>query len=173
VGISAYRRLAPRVVKKARGATSSSLIVKFTKSALLSSPISKTFVSLKENFARSLTAPFIRTLASLTNTKLTQGVKTNFPLTDMSIEKPSNDPGNSRQANTGARLTMANLAAHGQDTSNLSPGRTVRRWLNSVGTSSGRFVDDESWMRLAEADSVAAAIEATMRGGDQSEGKEK
>jgi hypothetical protein len=72
------------------------------------------------------------------------------------------------QAIGGSQLTAANLDAHNRNTSTVPAGHAVRSWLNSTRVPGGRFVDSETWAELVERDQLAADIEATMHGGNQS-----
>jgi hypothetical protein len=86
----------------------------------------------------------------------------------MSIEQQRhNEPGTLTQATSGPQLTAANLAAHNYNTSMMTTGQAVRSWLNDNGASHGRYVDSETWARLVGRDTVAADIEAIVRGGNQ------
>jgi hypothetical protein len=86
----------------------------------------------------------------------------------MSIEQQQrNKPGTSTQAMGGPQLTAANLAAHNHNTSTMTTGQAVRSWLNDNEASHGRYVDSETWARLIERDTMAADIEAIVRGENQ------
>jgi len=85
----------------------------------------------------------------------------------MSVEEQRNLPNASAQAIGGTPLTASNLAAHNRNTSTTTAAQAVRSWLNDTGTSSGRYVDGETWARLVERDPVARDIEAILRGGNQ------
>jgi hypothetical protein len=76
----------------------------------------------------------------------------------MSIQEQRNEPNTSAQAIGGSQLTAANLDAHNRNTSTVPAGHAVRSW----------FVDSETWAELVERDQLAADIEATMHGGNQS-----
>lgn len=85
----------------------------------------------------------------------------------MSTREQRNEPNTSTQAAGGQHLTAANLATHNQNTRAVSAGQAVRSWLNDIETSSERHVDEEAWRRLVATDSMAADIEAVVRGGNQ------
>jgi len=86
----------------------------------------------------------------------------------MSIEEKRNVPETSAQAIGGTPLTVSNLAEHNRDASTTTAAQAVRSWLNDTETSSGRYVDDETWAETVGRDALAADIEATLRGGNQS-----
>ena len=85
----------------------------------------------------------------------------------MSTGEQHNEPNTSTQASGGQQLTATNLAAHNQNTRAMPARQAVRSWLNDIETSSERHVDEDAWRRLVATDSMAADIEAVVRGGNQ------